>query len=408
MKSVTVVGGGWAGLAAAVRATQLGFKVRLLEAAPQLGGRARCVMHQGLALDNGQHILIGAYTSTLALMNTLGVPTDEVLHRQPLNLRDVHGVGLRLMNLPAPWNVIAGVGTAKGWTLRDKWRFVRKTWAWQRAGFACEASTTVGQLCDGLPHVVMQDLIEPLCVSALNIGSQRASGQIFLRVLHDALWTGFGSSDTLIPRTDLSQLMPNAALNWLQSHGAEVVLGHRVSALPEGLVVLACPAWQAAELTQDRAPAWSKTAQGLHHTAIATIYARSASPINWPTPMLALRHDQESPAQFAFDKGNLSGLSTLQGLVALVVSDCTADREHITTAVLQQAKKQLGLSLEWITTVVEKRATFECTPGLQRPAMQVCQSVWACGDHVEGPYPATLEGAVRSGYRAAQALFSRT
>jgi predicted NAD/FAD-dependent oxidoreductase len=406
LKTVTVVGGGWAGLAAAVLATQLGFRVRLLEAAPQLGGRARRVLHDGLALDNGQHILIGAYTSTLGLMKTLGVNTDQCFHRQTLDLRFLDGQGLRLPQLPAPLNVLLGVATAKGWSWRDRWAFLRRAQVWQNAGFVCDASTTVGQLCQGLPAPVMQQLIEPLCVSALNLTSEHASGKVFLRVLKDALLSGAGSSDTLIPRTDLSQLLPDAALSWLQSHGAEVVLGERVSKLPEGQVLLACPAWQAAELAQSVAPSWALQAQSLQHTAIATVYARSTTPFIWPSPMLALRHDHQSPAQFAFDKGRLVGTPDMQGLVAMVVSDCTLERDAVTAKVLQQAQQQLGLSLTWLTTVVEKRATFACTPGLQRPAMQVAKGVWACGDHVGGPYPATLEGAVRSGYAAAQALMS--
>ena len=406
MKTVNVVGGGWAGLAAAVRATQLGFKVRLLEAAPQLGGRARRVMHDGLALDNGQHILIGAYTSTLALMKTLGLNTQETLHRQPLDLRFIDGTGLQLNHWPAPLNVLMGVATAKGWSWRDRWAFLRRAQAWQNAGFVCDASTTVGQLCHGLPTPVMEQLVEPLCVSALNLTSEHASGQVFLRVLKDALLSGAGSSDTLIPRTDLSQLLPEAALSWLQSHGAEVVLGERVSELPNGLVLLACPAWQAAELTQSIAPSWAMQAQSLKHTAIATVYARCTRSLDWPSPMLALHHDHQSPAQFAFDKGRLAGTPDMQGLVAMVVSDCTLERDAVTAKVLQQAQQQLGLSLTWLTTVVEKRATFACTPSLQRPAMQVAKGVWACGDHVAGPYPATLEGAVRSGYAAAQALMS--
>ena len=98
---VAVVGGGWAGLAAAVRATALGHQVTLFEMAPQLGGRARSVTHGGLTLDNGQHILIGAYRDTLALMRQVGVDPDAVLHREPLTLRYPDGSGLRLPAGPA-------------------------------------------------------------------------------------------------------------------------------------------------------------------------------------------------------------------------------------------------------------------------------------------------------------------
>ena len=79
MKRLTIVGGGWAGLAAAVRATQLGWQVSLLEAAPVLGGRARRIHHQGLTLDNGPHLLIGAYNQTLALMRQLGLQRQQRL-----------------------------------------------------------------------------------------------------------------------------------------------------------------------------------------------------------------------------------------------------------------------------------------------------------------------------------------
>ena len=83
---LSVVGGGWAGISAAVHAAQRGWTVTLWEASRQLGGRARTLAHQDLRLDNGQHILIGAYTETLALMRTLAVNPDKVLHRQPLTL----------------------------------------------------------------------------------------------------------------------------------------------------------------------------------------------------------------------------------------------------------------------------------------------------------------------------------
>ena len=111
--------------------------------------------------------------------------------------------------------------------------------------------------------------------------------------------------------------------------------------------------------------------------------------------MLALRNTAEHPAQFVFDRGQLDGQ---QGLLAFVVSASDGDRALIEQQVLQQAAAQLGLrGLRPVQTVVEKRATFACTPGLQRPAMQVLPGLTACGDYVEGPYPATLEGAVLSG-----------
>jgi predicted NAD/FAD-dependent oxidoreductase len=101
------------------------------------------------------------------------------------------------------------------------------------------------------------------------------------------------------------------------------------------------------------------------------------------------------------DRGQLGGPA---GLLAFVVSASTGDRADIQALVLSQARRQLGLQLESVQTVVEKRATFACTPGLQRPPMVVAPGLRACGDYVAGPYPATLEGAVRSGRASVQAL----
>lgn len=401
-----MVGAGWAGLAAAVHATQLGFQVRLLEAAPQLGGRARRVTLQGKALDNGQHILIGAYRQTLDLLQTLGVDERQAFDRVPLNLQTPNGHGMRLPDLPSPLNLLVGVVTARGWAWADKWSLIRQCLHWQRAGFACGPKDSVTQVCALLTPRVMQELIEPLCVSALNIDRNHASGEVFLRVLSDALFAGAGSSDLLIPRQDLSGLLPDAAERWLLAHGAEIRTHHRLTVLPtDSPVLLACPAWQAADLSQDLSPAWAAQAAALAHTAIATVYIHTPESLDWPTPMLALPAADGSLAQFAFDKGRLSGDPGLGGVLALVVSNCSLSRNDIIQAVLAQAQAQLGLQqLSHLGTVLEKRATFACTPGLVRPGPAVAPGVWACGDYVAGPYPATLEGAVRAGIHAARSV----
>jgi hypothetical protein len=127
-------------------------------------------------------------------------------------------------------------------------------------------------------------------------------------------------------------------------------------------------------------------------------YPSMAAP--WPVPMLALRSNSGAPAQFVFDRGAMP-----QGrLLAFVVSAARLDSAALRQAVLEQARSQLGLDLHVLRSVTEKRATFACTPGLRRPPMRIAPGLLACGDYVDGPYPATLEGAVRSGLRAAQAL----
>ncbi len=92
-------------------------------------------------------------------------------------------------------------------------------------------------------------------------------------------------------------------------------------------------------------------------------------------------------------------------VITLVVSTSPDDKAQLQTQVLQQARVQLKLpQLQALQTVIDKRATFACTPQVQRPGMQIAPGLWACGDYVDGPYPATLEGAVRSGMQVAHAL----
>ena len=423
---VAVVGAGWAGMAAAVEATAAGHQVCVFEAARSLGGRARAVAAtlpdgRAVTLDNGQHILIGAYTETLRLMREVGVDPDAVLRRLPLTLKFPDGAGLQLPRLPVPLDVLAGIARARGWPLRERLGLLRAALGWKLARFECDAQLSVAQLCRALGPQVMQELIEPLCVSALNTPAREASGQVFLRVLRDALFSVPGGSHLLLPRQDLSTLFPLAASHWVQQHGGTLRTGLRITELqadgahwrldgrPFDAVLLATSSVEAGRLVQGATggtphaaslQAWADTAGALRFEAITTVYAW-APHARLPAPMLALRHDPQHPAQFVFDRGQLDGTS---GLLAFVVSASQGEREALQGQVLRQARLQLGLDLQAVQTVVEKRATFACTPGLQRPPRRLAPGLLACGDYTEGPYPATLEGAVRSGLAAARAL----
>ena len=236
---VAVIGAGWAGLAAAVEATTGGHAVTLFEMAPTVGGRARSVAGSAgagsgfspddLPFDNGQHILIGAYRETLRLMDQVGASTERVLLRAPLALVDADGVGLRL---PTGWPTLAfarGVCAHGSWTAGERCALLWAATGWAAARFRCSAALSVEALCAGLPQAVQRDLIEPLCVAALNTPAAEASAQIFLSVVRDALFSGPGSADLLLPRRPLGELLPEPALRWLTERGAPVHTSHRVN-----------------------------------------------------------------------------------------------------------------------------------------------------------------------------------
>ncbi|HKB55415.1 MAG TPA: FAD-dependent oxidoreductase, partial [Ramlibacter sp.] len=261
---LAIVGAGWAGLAAAVAAVRAGHHVHMFEASRQVGGRARTLSirladGQLVSLDNGQHILVGAYRQTLEMMRTVGIDPEQVLLRMPLTLRFPDGSGLALPSWSAPLDAAAGILRAKGWSLRDKLALVHAASRWRRDSFGCPAAASVSDVCAGLTRTVVDELIEPLCVSALNTPAARASGQVFLRVIRDTLFEP-GGSNLLLPRCELGALFPDAALQWLGARGASVQLAHRVQQLsPEAgrwlvdgsrfdRVLLACPAAEAAGL----------------------------------------------------------------------------------------------------------------------------------------------------------------
>ena len=420
---VAVIGGGWAGLAAAVAATRDGHAVTLLESTRVLGGRARSLpvaMPDGSqqVLDNGQHIMIGAYTATLQLMQDIGIVPSDVLLRLPLTLRFPDGDGLALPEWPAPLDAAWGIAGARGWTLSDKASMLAASLRWQLSRFRCNPAVTVSQLCSGLTPRVMEQLIEPLCVSALNTPAARSSGQVFLRVVRDALFGkghgSWGGSNLLLPRVDLGALFPDTAGRWLAERGASVVLGKRVQGITPhsdgwrvdaeafDAVLLACPPWEAERLVGKSgvdAGAWLKRAAALTHEAIATVYAVGGPRL--PVPMLALHSTENAPAQFVFDRSQLGGPP---GLLAFVVSASPRERDTLQEQVLAQAAALGWTGLTPVQTVVERRATFACIPGLQRPSMHVAPALLACGDYVAGPYPATIEGAVRSALSAAEQL----
>jgi hydroxysqualene dehydroxylase len=465
-KNVAIVGGGWAGMAAAVVATQAGHHATVFEASHALAGRARVVSGSHTAtlpdgtpvtLDNGQHILIGAYSETLKLMQTVGVNLENALLRLPLTLQFPDKTGLKLPDWPSPWIVgldaAWGIATAKGWSWGDKLALLRAASGWQRGGFTCSQHLSVLQLCErSTPKItprVMAELIEPLCLSALNTPAADASATVFLRVLQDAMFspsvqidskTSFGSANLLIPKRDLSNLFPHPAAAWLLKHGGKVMLGERVENIDysnagwqvnattvkqtfDTVILAGSPSNMAVagvniaysatnniakeleHLLRREVLDWQNTVNALRHKAITTVYAY-AKGARLSQPMLALRSDapnlRKNPAQFVFDRGQLGGEA---GLFAFVVSASQGERLDLQRQVIEQGKTQLNLpDLHPIQTIIEKRATFACTPGLQRPANQIAPGLLVCGDYVAGPYPATLEGAVRSAQQAVKLI----
>ena len=440
-RSVAVIGGGWAGCAAAVALSDAGHAVTLYEAARTLGGRARGVEAQGRQLDNGQHILLGAYDQTLGLLRRVGIKPRDALLRLPLQMRYPPGQGLMdfvAPPLPAPLHMLTALLRARGLTGADKMALARFSTSARWMGWQLNDDCSVAELLDRFDQTpaLVRMMWRPLCLAALNTAPEHASAQVFLAVLRDSLGARRAASDMLLPRLLLDQLFPDAARRHVEGRGGRVLAGTRVEALGhedeqwrvttnggcvkfDGVVVASAP-WQAAALLRalDGAEPLAARLDAFAYEPISTVYLQYDPAVRLPLPFCALLDEPGHGrwGQFVFDRGQLdSGAANgaQNGLLAVVISGASAaadlERSELAAQVAAQLAAAFGLPAlarpAWHQVITEKRATFSCTPGLARPANTTgLPGLVLAGDYTACDYPATLESAVRSGLQAARAL----
>ena len=369
--TAAVVGGGWAGCAAAVELARRGARVTLFEASRTLGGRARAVEIHGRMFDNGQHILLGAYKQTLGLLKRVGVNPSTAMRRLPLQMRyppGSEGMDFIAPRLPAPWHMLVALIRAKGLAREDKMALARFTSAARWMGWRLDTDVSVTVLLERFDQTArLQRLMwYPLCLAALNTAPERASANVFLAVLRDSLGAKRAASDMLIPRLDLGALFPQAAARYLESHGGMVRTGAKVESLtrvPDGwelaasghslggawrgvfdTVVLATPPANASALLAPFAETGDLAAQlnTFEYEPIATCYLQYDTNLRLPLPFCALLDapGQARFGQFVFDRGQFD--ATQAGLLAVVISAAGAAAALDQDALAAACAAQLG------------------------------------------------------------------
>jgi hydroxysqualene dehydroxylase len=451
MTHIAIIGGGWAGLTAAVRLIEQGKRITLFESAPQLGGRARSVPwqpeHTEWTIDNGQHIMIGAYQRTLALLKTLGVRERDVLKREPLHITLPNGVLFKGKKGWGPLKLALPIMGSRALTLDEKIALLRLTRALVQAPPA--PGTTVAQWLALLqqPKKLIDLMWEPLAVAALNTAPHEADAVVYHRVLAATLTGGSSASDYLLPKAGLSGLLPGPAEKWLATKGVQIHLrqpvrsiahtgrgftvdGHAFDAVKFDAVILATPPWVTSDLLKPLPAAASTCAQidALAWRPITTVYIELATRWQPPASMTLLpdpampggwwlfdrSENTPSPASAGEGWGGGKRLDHIKSqsrtLLSLVASDSAPDdsgrrifgRRAVT--VLKHYFPNMPIALH-TQVLCEKRATFACTPKLARPTNTTAlHGLVIAGDYTAHPYPATLEGAVMSGEAAAASL----
>lgn len=436
-----VIGAGWAGCAAAVELTRAGHHVTLFEASRTLGGRARrLTLGNGTLLDNGQHILLGAYSATLRMMKLVGIDRRQVLRTLPLQMRyppQSGGIDFIAGKWPAPLHLLAAVLRSTGLSGADKMALARFSSSARWMDWQLHHDCSVSQLLERFDQTarLIQLLWRPLCLAALNTPPERASANTFLAVLRDSLGATRSASDMLLPSVDLSALFPDHAARFIEAQGGAVQLGATVTGVrPRGAnrwhihsrgvqgesdaefdaVILATPWMQTATILKDMAApetaALTAQLDAFEAEAITTCYLQYEAGVRLAQPFFALIDDANAEAwgQFVFDRGQLNAASA--GLLAVVVSASGAAAELAQPALAAAIATQLSHALQrpelalprWSQVITDKRATFACAPGLLRPANATgLPGLTLAGDYTASAYPATIESAVRSGVLAA-------
>jgi squalene-associated FAD-dependent desaturase len=430
--SVAVIGGGWAGCAAAATLAAGGVDVTLFEAAAELGGRGRRVRLEldGVAhtVDNGQHLMIGAYTAIAEVLSTVGADIAAAVERRPFELAYPDGFHLRAARLPAPWHLAAALLTAQGLPWRDRVAMVRflrslKSGGWQVSPDRT-ASTWLAE--HGQGERLVTRIWRPLGIAALNTPLHEASAQMFANVLRDSLGAGSAASMLWLPRSDLSALLPEAVERFVLARGGTVRRGTRVDAVrPDetgfrldtstvvDAVIFAAPPLQLGRITGPLAPRLAAELDAVaqfRYEPICTVYLKYDATVSIPGGFVPLLDDPARKAygQWVFDRGALDPAN--RGVLAVVVSASGAHDDEplpsLCDAVASQLTRDLGLPAPRAArAIVEKRATLAARPGLRRPPnVTAVPRFLLAGDWTHGDYPSTLESAVRSGVAAARHL----
>jgi len=403
VKRAHVIGGGLAGLSAALHLTEAGFAVRVYEAGPAAGGRCRSYFDKtlGVRIDNGNHLLLSGNLDAMAYLDRIGARETMV------------GPGRALfpfmdLSTGERWTVEPGVGRVPWWVLSRSRRVPGTGLLEYLSLLRLRRPGTVAEALGGGP--LYHKLLEPLAISGLNTMPEEASAALMWAVVEGSLLAGGAACVPLVPREGLSESFIDPAIAWLLARGGEVVTGHRVSGLaienfsvralggPGGsvslaagdVVVLAVPAWVAAGLLP-----------GL------------------PVPdafeaILNVHFRVEADAGAAGFVGLIGGLSewvfVKPGIVSVTISAANRYQALEPDAVAEKCWAEVGAVLGLsgamppVRVVRERRATFAATASneAKRPASGYLANLSLAGDWTATGLPATIEGAIKSGRTAVQ------
>jgi squalene-associated FAD-dependent desaturase len=437
-RSVIVIGGGLAGIAAALRSADAGHSVTLLEARPRLGGAAFSFRRGELSVDNGQHVFLRCCTAYRWLLDRLGVTQQTVLQPHldiPVLSPDGRTARLqRIPGVPAPAHLGASLARYRLLSPADRLRAIRGAIALRLLDPAdpkLDAESLASFLRrHGQTPAIIESLWGIVATATLNIGPQDASLALAAKVFRTGLLDHAPAADVGHASAPLGDLHSTAARRALQASKVEVLLGHQVQSLSRpgelqvrsrdgertywpDAVILAVPPRAAFRIAPELIETAAAPAQELQTSPIVNVHVIYDRQVTDQAFAAAV----DSPVQWLFDRTHSSGLAarrTGAQYLAITVSAADAIIDTPSGVLRDQFIGELGRLLPAARSAIvqdffvtrERDATFRQAVGSNalRPS---CESglpgVWLAGSWTATGWPDTMESAVRSGVTAAEA-----
>ncbi|MFI5253707.1 MAG: hydroxysqualene dehydroxylase HpnE [Bacteroidota bacterium] len=438
---VAVIGGGLSGLAASVELASRRVKVILIEQAPELGGRCYSFIDPVTKdiVDNGQHILVEAYHHTLKYLDRIG--TRKYLSRNTTSSITFHhpekGIcEFSTKRIPPGSDIPAGIFTSPLLTAMDRLKIIplgKELQSWNASPEAKLASMTIEDWLNGLNQSenIKKCFWYPIAISAMNELPNRASALLFARVLKQAFFGAASDADFLIPTVGQSELYVHPARDFLTLNKAEILFGTEVTSLDMKNKLVNRILLKNGQFIEAE-----KIVCAIPYYALARILSDElllAEPFN------ALSRFQSSPivsinlwfdrmimeqvylgvigkrVQWLFNRNAIIGKlqssgSYLSAVISAAYEVVEMSKEELVQMAMEDIAKILPdasqAKLVHSTVVKEKRATFSCTPNIERyrPNTQTpVRNLFLAGDWTNMGLPGTIEGAVMSGIKAAEA-----
>jgi zeta-carotene desaturase len=442
-ETVAIIGGGLAGIAAAVRLAEAGCRPIVLETRRRLGGRATSFVdpRSGLLLDNCQHVLLGCCTNLIDLYDRLGV-ADKIEWHETLSWTAGHGVidEMRPGPLPAPLHLAGAFGRLSFLSAEERRHVRRAMWRVMRMGekgrLAWQDRTFAAFLADcGQPEAVVRRFWSAVVVSACNLGVDRVSAAHALQVFRTGFLSSRWSSTMGLPAVPLVDLYDPAA-RIIEQAGGAVRLGvsarsiaydgRRVTGVvtDEGIetaaaVVSGVPFDRLERLASGALRAADRRLHDLDRFEVSPILGVH---LHFDHEVMAHPHlvVVDRGVHWLFNKGrDDAGLQHVHAVISAADAWMDLSEAEIVERVMEDVRHVLpaarGLEPVAARSVKEKRATFAATPQIEpyRPRASAgyvglkgggVENLFLAGDWCDTGWPATMEGAVRSGYAAAAAI----